>query len=224
MNVGKRIKQRRKQLGLSAEQLAEMIGKSPATVYRYESGDIENVNSALLLPIADALMTTPSALMGWEDTDAASAAHTLPTALKPISQMHHQRVPLIGKVAAGAPIMAETDYDAYVDTPVKCDSALEVSGDSMAPTYLPGDILYIRCQPDVSDGGVAVVLIDDAAAVKHVYHDPDGLTLISDNPAYPPIRVRASEHDFVAIYGIPVGYTRMYRADPLMGIHKGFKP
>lgn len=71
MNVGERIKNRRKQLGMSAEQLAEKIGKAPATVYRYENGFISKVDSEKLMPIAEALLTTPAYLMGWEDEDTA---------------------------------------------------------------------------------------------------------------------------------------------------------
>jgi len=67
MKVGVRIKSRRKQIGMSAEQLAEKIGKSPATVYRYENGEIRAVDSEVLLPIADALGVTPGYLMGWDD-------------------------------------------------------------------------------------------------------------------------------------------------------------
>lgn len=71
MNVGQRIKARRKQLGMSAEELAAKINKSPATVYRYEKGEINKVDSSSLLPIADALNTTPGYLMGWEDVESS---------------------------------------------------------------------------------------------------------------------------------------------------------
>lgn len=67
MNIGQRIKQRRKELGLSADKLAEMLGKNRATVYRYENGEIENLPLDILKPIADALSTTPQHLMGWEN-------------------------------------------------------------------------------------------------------------------------------------------------------------
>lgn len=65
MNVGERIKTRRKQLGLSAEQVAAELGVSPATVYRYESSEIMNMRIDKLEPIAKALHTSPSYLMGW---------------------------------------------------------------------------------------------------------------------------------------------------------------
>lgn len=67
MRVGERIKSRRKEIGLSAEQVAKELGVSPATVYRYESNDIMNMRIDKLEPIAKALRITPAYLMGWED-------------------------------------------------------------------------------------------------------------------------------------------------------------
>ena len=67
MRVGERIKSRRKEIGLSAEQVAKELVVSPATVYRYESNDIMNMRIDKLEPIAKALRTTPAYLMGWED-------------------------------------------------------------------------------------------------------------------------------------------------------------
>lgn len=67
MGVGERIKARRKEIGLSAEQVAKELGVSPATVYRYESNDIMNMRIDKLEPIAKALHTTPAYLMGWEE-------------------------------------------------------------------------------------------------------------------------------------------------------------
>lgn len=69
MNIGDRIKQRRLELNLDVEELAKRIGKSRATVYRYENGDIENMPTTVLEPIAKALNTTPAYLMGWESED-----------------------------------------------------------------------------------------------------------------------------------------------------------
>lgn len=66
MTTGQRIKARRKELGISAEKLAEKLDISPATIYRYENGDIEKVPGERLAPIAEALSTTPAFLMGWE--------------------------------------------------------------------------------------------------------------------------------------------------------------
>ena len=52
---------------MNAEALAEKCGVSPATIYRYEKGDIENMGTDKLIPIAEALSTTPAFLMGWDN-------------------------------------------------------------------------------------------------------------------------------------------------------------
>lgn len=65
MSIGDRIKQRRIDLELTADDLAYRVGKSRATIYRYENGDIENMPTTVLEPLADALHTTPAYLMGW---------------------------------------------------------------------------------------------------------------------------------------------------------------
>ena len=65
MNIGERIKARRKELKMSADKLAEKIGKDRSTIFRYEKGDIENLPLDILEPIALALNTTPQYLMGW---------------------------------------------------------------------------------------------------------------------------------------------------------------
>lgn len=64
--VRERIRARRKELGLSAEAVAELVGVSPATIYRYESADILNMGIDKIEPIAKALKTTPAYIMGWD--------------------------------------------------------------------------------------------------------------------------------------------------------------
>lgn len=67
MTRGERIKQLRKALGLSAEELGTLIGKTRATIYRYENGEIEDMPITILEPLAKALNTTPAFLMGWDE-------------------------------------------------------------------------------------------------------------------------------------------------------------
>ena len=68
MNVGERIKQRRKDLKISADELATSVGVSRSTIFRYEKGDIEKVGPDVLKKIADKLIVSPADLMGWDDT------------------------------------------------------------------------------------------------------------------------------------------------------------
>lgn len=67
MKIGDRIKQRRKELRMSAEELGRRLGKDRSTIYRYEQGFIENLPLDILEPIAEALQTTPQYLMGWQE-------------------------------------------------------------------------------------------------------------------------------------------------------------
>ena len=69
MEIGYRIKIRRKELKMSAEELGNKLGKDRSTIYRYEKGDIENLPLDILQPIAEALDTTPAYLMGWDGED-----------------------------------------------------------------------------------------------------------------------------------------------------------
>lgn len=74
MTIGQRIKQRRKELQLSVDEVAEKLNKNRATVYRYEKGDIGDMPISVLEPLSKVLQTTPAELLGWyeyelEDTD-----------------------------------------------------------------------------------------------------------------------------------------------------------
>lgn len=69
--IGRRIRERRIALGLSVDELAARLGKNRATVYRYESDEIENFPISIIVPLANALQTTPGYLMGWESNSGA---------------------------------------------------------------------------------------------------------------------------------------------------------
>lgn len=69
MNIGERIKKLRKERGISVDYIAEKLGKNRATIYRYESNDIENLPYPILVPLAEILGTTPMYLMGCEIED-----------------------------------------------------------------------------------------------------------------------------------------------------------
>ena len=76
MNVGDRIKNARLALGYSAEQVAAFLQVSPATVYRYENGDISKLPSKFIKPLAEYLCVTPEYLMGWSDDPPEEQPYT----------------------------------------------------------------------------------------------------------------------------------------------------
>ena len=69
MTIGQRIKERRIELGMSVDELAELIGKNRATIYRYENNNIENLPSPVLKDLADELKTTPEYLIDWNGNE-----------------------------------------------------------------------------------------------------------------------------------------------------------
>lgn len=77
MTIGQKIKELRKQLDMSVDDLASKLGKNRATIYRYERGDIENLPLDVLEPLANALETTPGYLMGWEDSPKKKEPSTI---------------------------------------------------------------------------------------------------------------------------------------------------
>lgn len=68
MNIGRRIRERRIELGLSVDDLAKKLNKNRATIYRYESNYIENLPTSVLESISKILNVTPAYLMGWENS------------------------------------------------------------------------------------------------------------------------------------------------------------
>nr|WP_312985824.1 helix-turn-helix domain-containing protein [Clostridioides sp.] len=69
MSIGENIKKQRKHLGLTLEELANKIGTTRQTVYKYENGIVQNIPSDKIEMIASALNTTPSYIMGWEKNE-----------------------------------------------------------------------------------------------------------------------------------------------------------
>ena len=222
MTLGEIIADYLKKNKLSQREFAKQCGD---VSYGYISMLIRNVNPATGKPIKPKIEKVASIAAGMGMTLDALLRKAddfplefdprdeekLPDGITPISGIRKTKVRMIGSVAAGQPILAQEEYESYVDSPVECDYALRVQGDSMTPQFEDGDVIYIREQPDVTDGTVAVVLIDDEATLKRVYHKPDGLQLIANNPIYAPIDVNCSEHEYVRILGIACGFTRMFR-------------
>ena len=205
MTVGSRIREFRKRLGLSVDDVAEKLKKNRATIYRYESDDIENLPAPILEPLAKVLQTTPAELMGWEQS-AAPTSDDLPSNVFPIQT---KKVPLLGTIAAGVPIYADENFDGYRECTedIDADFCLKIHGDSMIGARInDGDIVFIKKQPDVDNGEIAAVLIEDEATLKRVYKEKDSLILQAENPKYAPIVYTAESYVECRIMGKAVAF------------------
>ena len=204
MTTGERIKCRRKELSMSAEQLAEKVNLSPATIYRYEKGDIEKVPADILKKVARALNSSPAYLMGWESENKPP----IPAGFQPLPK--RDRVPRVGQIACGEPITAEENIDAYDEVPSAwhADFTLLCQGDSMEPKIKDSDIVAIHSQPMVENGQIAAVLIDGEATLKRVFIFEDHIELRAENPAFSTIiRIGEAMND-ITIEGKAVGLCR----------------
>ncbi len=115
-----------------------------------------------------------------------------------------KKVPLLGTIACGEPILAEENIESYIDMPeeVRGDYALRCKGDSMINARIfDGDIVFIRQQPDVENGEIAAVLIDDEATLKKVYKYPNRIELRAENPTMKPLEYEGEELNNIRILG-----------------------
>ena len=202
MTIGQRIRNRRIELGLSVDELAERLGKNRATVYRYESDAIKDMPVPVLGRLAVALDTTPADLMGVGE-DQASYPDLSPIAKKAF--------PLYDGIAAGQPRLIPDGIECYIDatTDIKADFVLKVHGDSMTGARInDGDLVFIRVQPMVENGEIAAVGIDDSATLKRVYYDKTKqvLTLVAENPNYAPMVFTGESLNEVTIFGKAIAF------------------
>ena len=198
-----RLRLRREELGLSQEELAQRMGyRSKSSITKLEKG-INDIPQSKVEELAAALQTTPAYLLGL-DTPCPP-----PPGFEPLPVM--TRVPLVGSIACGSPITAEQNIESYIGVPAAwhADFALTCHGDSMAPTICDGDIVCIRCQPEVEQGEIAAVRIGDEATLKHFHRQGDAVMLIADNAAVcPPMVYTGPQLEDIRIEGKAVGFCR----------------
>lgn len=124
-------------------------------------------------------------------------------------------VPIIGRVAAGSPILAIENIEGHVavdKTWARGDSvfALKVHGDSMINAGInDGDFAIVRKQPAAHDGEIVVALIDNEATVKRFYKTDDTITLKAENPNMEPLSYRGGDAH-ISVIGKVVGVFRKY--------------
>lgn len=202
MKLGEIIFKYRKDHGLSMDQFANISGLSKGYISMLE----KNVNPGTGKPItpsldtyvaiANAMMISVNDLFEtMEDSQLITETHM------PADNIFNfkatKKVPLLGTIAAGSPILAEDNFEGYidVDNTIQADFCLRVKGSSMVNADIyDGDIVFIRKQSDVEDGEIAAVLIDDDATLKRVYKFEGQVQLRSENPRFKPINLNGDQN------------------------------
>jgi repressor LexA len=133
------------------------------------------------------------------------------------------RLPVIGRVAAGSPILAEEHIEDYqaVDPDLfhpRADYLLRVHGSSMRDAgILDGDLLAVHRTPEARNGQILVVRLDDEVTVKRfqqVEGQPHQVQLLAENPAFAPMRIDLREQS-LEIEGLGVGVLRLGLDTPM---------
>jgi repressor LexA len=128
---------------------------------------------------------------------------------------HHAGIPIVGRVAAGNPILATENIEEYCEVPTQffhpaADYFLRVSGMSMKDIgIMDGDLLAVHSTPNAENGEIVVARVDDEVTVKRLKRTRSKyqILLLPENESFEPIEVDLREQDF-AIEGISVGVIR----------------
>lgn len=203
MELYENIKALRVAHGWSQQRLADLTGYGDrSSIAKIESGKVDLPQSKIA-EFAKIFNVTPAYLMGWDEDQSTPGILPLPA---------NRSYPLLGNIACGTPILAEENITEYIQFPgdIDADFCLRCRGDSMVEARIhDGDIVFIRQQPEVSNGEIAAVQIGgDTATLKRVYlsEDSSTLTLMAANPSFPPMIYSGEQLASVHILGRAVHF------------------
>ena len=208
-----RLSQALEARGMKAADLSKKTKVAEGTISCYINGRYEAKQNRVQV-FAEALDVNPAWLMGYdvpmeaERSQPAPAPRPIPKGFEPMPKM--KKIPLVGSIACGTPILAQQNIEKIVDVPenIRCDFSLTCHGDSMEGAGIHDrDVVYIRIQPEVENGEIAAVRIGEEATLKRVYYQNGTLTLMPANPAYAPMIYTGPQLEEVHIEGKAVGWT-----------------
>ena len=191
---GSRIKEAREKIGMSQTDMADRIGVSKQTLYKYENDIITNIPSDKIEEISALTGVSPAYIMGWETNQLTSEVIKLQT----------KNLPILGSVACGKPIFDPSDgVQIKVPSSFHADFGLYARGDSMIGADIhDGDLVFFIQQPSVENGQIAAVFIDDEVTLKRVYYQQgERLVLQAENSSVPPIIIEGPDLNQVHIIG-----------------------
>lgn len=214
------LKERRLELGLTLEEVGDIVGVGKSTVRKWEQGMISNMGRDKIVSISKALKISPLDILEIEEQNNI---YTIYNQLNPhrqtkvynfaTDQLNEQRVeetPAIyhtvqvySLLSAGTGIV---DLDPTDTTEIELnghvpphDLAFEVRGDSMEPVFENGEIVFVKKTQDIHNGQIIAVQINEEAYIKKVYINDDHMRLVSLNKEYEDII--ATEQDDIRIVG-----------------------
>ncbi|MBQ7939628.1 MAG: helix-turn-helix domain-containing protein [Clostridia bacterium] len=203
-----RLKELRRREGITQTELARALQVSVGAVGNWESGK-RSPDIHMLNRIADGFHVSVDYLTG---RISSPHEHGKEREVHPLPRTY--RVPLLGDIACGDPILAAEQAEEMVAVPldITADFCLRCRGDSMiGARILEGDLVYVRRQETVDDGQIAAVLIGQEATLKRVYRGGRNLILQAENPAYKPIILTPDTGEEIRILGLAVAFVSRLR-------------
>jgi repressor LexA len=145
-----------------------------------------------------------------------SRALSVPASSRRRPEARAEGIPLVGRVAAGLPLLAQENIEDMIQLPKEWAPAgaflLKVQGNSMEGAHiLDGDYVLVHPQKTAANGEIVVALIGDEATVKRFYRTERGITLKAENPKYQPIEIERSEAASFTIAGKVMGVLRVMK-------------
>ena len=185
----------REKAGMNQTELAELLGYTDrSSIAKIETGKVD-LSESKLRRLTEIFHVPIHTLLGLE----------LPQTRK---------LPILGTIACGAPILAQEHIDGYTEAPshIHADFALVCRGDSMVGARIfDGDIVYIRQQEQIETGEIAAVLIDGEATLKRVRCFEDRISLEPEKPMYRPLILWGEDMNRARILGKAVAFTSAVR-------------
>lgn len=182
MTLSQRLALLKKNAGMTTETLSGLSGVPKGTINKILNGETENPRAQTLRQLARALGCSPEAL--YEETPAAE--HT-PNPASPSITVYGEPNP--------APIPTG-------------DMCIRVPDDSMSAARLKkGDLVFIRRTTSPDDGSIAALILDGALTLRRLYRIKDGVTLLSENSAFPPVVLTGPDMSRLEILGQAIAFT-----------------
>lgn len=208
---GENLKKLRKNAGLSQEQLGDILGISKSTIGMYEQGKRMPNTNTVLKELASYFDVTLDYLVGYPQKETIYLDDDFERFnLRPVS---HRKIPMLGNVACGEPIMSDVGYNSFSEagSDIDADFCVTAQGDSMINArILDGDIVFVRKQEMVENGEIAVVAINDSEfTLKRFfyYRELNQVVLQSENPAYKPMIFTGEELNHIRVLGKAVHFS-----------------
>lgn len=194
---------------MTAAELSRKLNINEGTISQYKKGMYEPKQKRTEA-IANALNVSISWLMGGDvPIDVEVGNRTLPSNLIPLKKI--MRVPIVGRIACGEPILAEQNFEGSTLLPegVNADFALKCQGDSMIDANIQdGDLVFIKETPEVENGEIAAVVIGEEATLKKFYQQGSTITLLPANSNFDPLVYQKEEINDIRICGKAVAVLR----------------